>query len=164
MTQFPQVQHVDRIVVVAEGTQHQAPTVQSEHKTVDVPQSQYLDRVPAASHRQVPAIQTEQMMVEVRESHSFDRVDRRAVATQPQSVTIHEVTRTAMTVPASRVKRVTVARARRRTQSRFVQRSSSSPREHARHCAERGQRTRADPLVAQKRHGSPKACVTSQRR
>ena len=120
--QAPTIQSVRKTVDVPQsqhldrvpaGSHCQVPTIQTVHMMVEVPQSQHLDRVPAGSHCQVPTIQTVHMMVGVPQSHCYDRVEARAVATQPQSSTM-KVTRTA---EFPKLPSTTVARVRRRTQS-----------------------------------------------
>ena len=72
-----QAQHIAKIVDVPVVTQRQAPTIQTVHKLVEVPQTQRLDQVAraaAVSQYQVPTIQPAQKMVEVAQSHCFDRV------------------------------------------------------------------------------------------
>ena len=60
--------------------QDQVSTVQAVHKTVEVPQVQFLDRVadvPVATQRRIPAIQTAQRTAEVPKTVSQDRIPQR---------------------------------------------------------------------------------------
>ena len=43
--ELSQVPHIEKIVDVTDVMQHQAPTIQTVHKMVEVPEGQYRDRV-----------------------------------------------------------------------------------------------------------------------